>query len=332
MAEKKEEYPLGTPQEHALICEKHNSMPIDIICEDCEDFICSKCVKEDHKDHNWDTITSAATVKTRGLLNSLNKIEKEFISRLDEQIHNVNEKMKENEGKCNTEVERSRSHRNTMVKKINEIGKQHEKQLRDGLVNKNVYLRRVRLCVDQKKKNVLQRVKSLKENYGTMTDIVLLKTHRNLIKLMTTEDDCTEKCEFSLKYECVDSNGELLESMMGRVFDFDSEEISVVNSKTNSLIWRKLVLLVKSYRYGLFFYSKIFLSFSFFLIALFSSFPINPLDSFVLPGHTFYLFSLLMLFLSSLGYILVFVCVSHLHKIISLIWRCLRFVVKGCIF
>ena len=330
MAEKKEEYPLGTPQEHALICEKHNSMPIDIICEDCEDFICSKCVKEDHMDHEWDTIASAATVKTRGLLTSLKKVEKDFIKQLDEQIHKVNEKMKENEGKCNTEVVRSRTHRCAMVKKINEIGKQHEKQLRDGLVNKSVYLSRFRLCVDKKKEKVLQRVKSLKENYGTMTDIVLLKTHRNLIKLMTTEDDCTEKCEFSLKYESEDSNGELLESMMGRVFDFDSEEIPVVNSKTNSLIWRKLVLLLNSFMYGLFFYFKIVLSFSFIIIGMSFSFQNPAYDD--LPEHKFYLFSLLTVFFFSLGYMLLFVCVTIILKIISLIWRCLRFVVKGCIF
>ena len=44
------EYPLGTPQEHVLMCEKHVLMPIDVTCEDCEGFICSKCAKEDHKD------------------------------------------------------------------------------------------------------------------------------------------------------------------------------------------------------------------------------------------------------------------------------------------
>ena len=274
MAEKEEKKLLRTPEEHELFCKKHISMPIDIICEDCEVFICSKCVKEDHKDHEWDTIASAATVKTRGLITSLNKVEKDFIKQLDEQIHKVNEKMKENEGKCNTEVLRSRTHRCAMVKKINEIGKQHEKQLRDGLVNENAYLSRVRLSVDKRKENVLLRVNSLKENYGTMTDIVLLKTHRNLIKLLTTEDDCMENCEFSLKYESKYSNGKLLESMMGRVFEYDSDEIPGVNSKTNSLIWRKLFLLLKGFIYRLFFYFKILLSFFFYFhrIVLFISY------------------------------------------------------------
>ena len=245
MAEKNKEYPFGTPQEHALICEKHNSMPIDIICEDCEDFICSKCVKEDHKDHNWDTITSAATVKTRGLLNSLNKVEKEFISRLDEKIRKLNENMKENEKNCNTEVLRNRRHLNTMVKKIYETRKLHEKQLRDSLVNENAYLSKVILSVKEKKETVLQRFKSLKENYSTMTDNVLLKTRRDLIKFMSTEDDCMKKCGFSLKYDSIDNGEQLRESMMGRI-DFDSEEIPTTSCKTNSFQWSQLFSLFKN--------------------------------------------------------------------------------------
>ena len=57
MAEKEEEENLlASPQEHAFMCEKHYLMPIDIICEDCGDFICFACVKEYHTDHYWQTI------------------------------------------------------------------------------------------------------------------------------------------------------------------------------------------------------------------------------------------------------------------------------------
>lgn len=40
-------------------------MPIDVMCEDYAAFIRSKCVKEDHRDHDWDTITSAAILKKK---------------------------------------------------------------------------------------------------------------------------------------------------------------------------------------------------------------------------------------------------------------------------
>ena len=80
------EYPLGTSQEHALMYEKHALMPIDVTCEDCEEFICSKCAKEDHKDHDWITFSSAATLRTRGLLKALINIEEEDIKQIDKQI------------------------------------------------------------------------------------------------------------------------------------------------------------------------------------------------------------------------------------------------------
>ena len=52
VAAMEKEYPLGTPQEHVFMCEKHVLIPIDVTCEDCEGFIFSKCAKEDHKDHD----------------------------------------------------------------------------------------------------------------------------------------------------------------------------------------------------------------------------------------------------------------------------------------
>ena len=325
MAEKEKEYPFGTPQEHALICEKHNSMPIDIICEDCEDFICSKCVKEDHKDHNWDTITSAATVKTRGLLNSLKKVEKEFIKQLDEKVRKVNEKMKENEENCNTEVSRSRVHLNTMVKKINETGKQHEKQLRDSLVNENAYLSKVILSMEERKKTVLQRVKSLKENYNTMNDIVLLKTHRGLIKLMSTEDVCMEKCEFSLKYDSKDRGEKLLESMIGQI-DFDSEEIPATSSKTNSFQWSNLfTLLKKGFLYLISIYFTNFLSILilFFGFSLYENKPYGDCGRYSSFSSCIKDTLSLPLLLTSL-FTLSYVFVTFLLKKISSLWRRLR--------
>ena len=93
MANKEEEFPLGNPQEHALMCEKHALRPIDVTCEDCEEFFCSKCAKEDHKDHDWITISTAATLRTRGLMKSLRKIEEEDIQKLDKKIQRASQQM-----------------------------------------------------------------------------------------------------------------------------------------------------------------------------------------------------------------------------------------------
>jgi hypothetical protein len=60
MAESKPEPRLGTPQKHLPMCDKHSEL-IDIFCEDCDKFICTDCVKTDHKDHNWVTIVKAAS-------------------------------------------------------------------------------------------------------------------------------------------------------------------------------------------------------------------------------------------------------------------------------
>ena len=224
------EYPFGTPQEHALMCEKHALMPIDVTCEDCEEFICSKCAKEDHKDHDWITISTAATLRTRGLLKAMTKIEEEDIKQIDEKIQEASQHMDENTKRCETEIERIQTHYDAISEKLQKMKQRHEKTLRDSLESKNADVSKVKSSLMERKKKVLQRVKSLKENSGTMTDIILLKTHRELIKLLFADSNSIEKSEFLLRHENGDINEAVLESMMGRTFDVEQITVTEADS------------------------------------------------------------------------------------------------------
>ncbi|XP_061177733.1 uncharacterized protein LOC133186514 [Saccostrea echinata] len=64
MAVGKQEYTTWSPQEHSTTCDKH-SYRIGIFCDDCDEFICSKCAKTDHKIHNWDTLATVASQRRR---------------------------------------------------------------------------------------------------------------------------------------------------------------------------------------------------------------------------------------------------------------------------
>nr|XP_022336025.1 uncharacterized protein LOC111132501 [Crassostrea virginica] len=228
MANKEEEFPLGTPQEHALICEKHDLRPIDVTCEDCEEFICSKCAKEDHKDHNWDTISTAATLRTRGLLKAMKKIEEKDIQQIDEHIQKASQQMEENKKRYESEVSKLQKHYDAMVKTLDKIKKKHEKILRDSLERKNADMSKAKSSLEEKKKKVLQCVKSMKEEGSTMTDIILIKTHRKLTKLISTKVDNKQKSDFLLRHEGGDINEAMLESMMGQTFD--AEQITVTET------------------------------------------------------------------------------------------------------
>ena len=159
MAVREEEYPLGTPQEHVLMCEKHDLIPIDMTCEDCEEFICNKCAKEDHKDHNWITISTAATFRTRVLLIAMRKIEEEDIQQIDEKIQIASQQMDINKKRCETEIERIQRHYDAILEKLENMKQRHEKTLRDSLESKNNDLSKVRSSLEERKKRILQRVK-----------------------------------------------------------------------------------------------------------------------------------------------------------------------------
>ncbi|XP_078312058.1 uncharacterized protein LOC111137468 [Crassostrea virginica] len=227
------EYPLGTPQDIVLMCEKHALMPIDITCENCEEFICSKCAKEDHKDHDWITISTAATLKTTGLLKAMANIEEEDTLQIDEQIQEASKQMEENKKRCETEIARMQTHYDAIVEKLKKMKQRHEKTLRDSLESKNDDVSKVRSSLEEKKKKVLQRVKSLTENISTMTDIILLKTHRELMKLLLAERISIEMSGFLLRYESGHINEAVLESMMGQTFDVEQ----ITATETDSFQW-----------------------------------------------------------------------------------------------
>ena len=224
---------MGTPQEQALMCDKHDLMPIDMTCEDCKEFICSKCVKEDHKDHNWITISTAATLRTRGLLKAMTKIEEEDIQQIDKKIQKASQQMDRNKRRCESEVLKLQRHYNAMVKTLENVKNNHEKILRDKLESKNANMSEIKSSLEEKKKKVLQRVKSMKENSSTMTDIILIKTHRELTKLISTDEvEYKQNSDFLLRH-VGDINETVLESMMGQTIDV--EQITV--SETDSFQW-----------------------------------------------------------------------------------------------
>ena len=89
------------------------------------------------------------------------------------------------------------------------------------------------LILEEKKTKVLERVISLKENSSTMTDIILLKTHRELTQILSYKNNNVQMPEFVLRYECGDNSEESLKSTMGRCIDY--EKITV--TETNSFQW-----------------------------------------------------------------------------------------------
>ncbi|XP_062572808.1 tripartite motif-containing protein 75-like [Saccostrea cucullata] len=144
-------YPLGSPQEHIVMCESHD-IPIDMICEDCDEFICARCAKTDHKDHDWKTLTTAATQRRRGLLKFLKKIKEEDLLGIDEKIEKMSIQISENKELCESEIKKLQRSFDQIMTRLKNIGKCHKKTLRDDLVKKDDQLNHVKSNLEKKKK------------------------------------------------------------------------------------------------------------------------------------------------------------------------------------
>lgn len=226
MTEKEAQNPSEThAQEHPLMCKMHASMPIEVTCEDCEEFICSDCVKESHKDHNWQTIQTAAANRRRGLKRSLTLIEENGIQRIDRKSKRASEVMKENEKRCETEVFRLQKHFDAIVEKLDIIRKRHEATLKDRFESKNAEINKIRSSMERKKNDIFQLVESIRKNASTMTEIDLVKTHRELTKLLSSEvADIVGDSLYFLRHEGGVIDDAIIASMMGTCFCAELED------------------------------------------------------------------------------------------------------------
>ena len=141
--------------------------------------------------------------------------------------------MEENKKRCESEVSKLQKHYDAIIEKLHKIKEKHEKTLRESLECKNAEVSEDKLSLEKKKKSVLQHIKSMKENSSTMTNIILIKAHRELTKVLSTQGNVAQKSGFLLRHECGDINEAVLESMMGQTFD--AEQITV--TETDSFQW-----------------------------------------------------------------------------------------------
>uniref|UniRef100_K1QPY3 Uncharacterized protein n=1 Tax=Magallana gigas TaxID=29159 RepID=K1QPY3_MAGGI len=218
MAAISSKYPLGSPQEHIPMCEKH-SINIDITCEDCDEFICSQCAKTDHKDHDWKTIPTAGSLRRRDLQKTLGKVKEKDVKTIEEKIRNASKQLEVNQKRFDSEVSKLQKHYDAIVSKLDEIRKNIETKLREVLERENAELKRKQLDLKKKQIQINDLVTFLDEKHNTMSDYGLIDNLRDLTNLVFERDHLVE-------YRRGDISEVLLESMMGQILDWDAITIT----------------------------------------------------------------------------------------------------------
>ncbi|XP_062572774.1 uncharacterized protein LOC134234737 [Saccostrea cucullata] len=224
-----EKHSLGSPLAPIVMCETHE-LPIDMICEDCDEFICAKCAKTNHRDHDWNTITTAATQRRRGLPTFLNKIKEEDLPGIDEKIEKIPQQVTENKELCDAEIKKLQKHVDEIIGRLIEIKKSHEQTLSDNLVEKNDQLHKVKSELEKKKNGIVDIVKFMEENNSTMSDYSLIDNHRELTKMLSELNIHTTNCKHSTRFTRGEINDDLVESLVGKTLHLDSITVTQTNS------------------------------------------------------------------------------------------------------
>ncbi|XP_061178367.1 uncharacterized protein LOC133187009 [Saccostrea echinata] len=205
MASSKPKYPLGSPQEHTEMCKTHD-LPIDVICDDFNEFICGKCIKTDHRDHDWNTVLAAATQRRRGLIKFLRKIKEEELPGINEKLEKVSKQITENKELCDSEIKRLQKHYNEIMARMTNIKEHKEQQFRDNLKKNNEKLDVAQSELNKKKKEIADIVKFLEEYNSTMSDYGFIDNYRELTQLLSGLDVDMKNSTPSVRYSTVMPN------------------------------------------------------------------------------------------------------------------------------
>ncbi|XP_062597507.1 uncharacterized protein LOC134258921 [Saccostrea cucullata] len=217
MAASKPKYSGGSPQEHIQMCEKHKDFPVDMVCEDCEVFICSTCAKSDHNEHNWVTQGAAASQIRRGLLEYLKNIKEQKLPTFDEKMI---KKKSENENSCEIYIKQLQKNFDEIISRLTEIKNNKEEELNGNLRRKNENLDKEKSRFVDKKNKIIQIIEHMEENNITMSDKNLIENCRDLIHLLSDVDNELENCDYSMIYRESDDD-DIIVSMFGQFLDLD---------------------------------------------------------------------------------------------------------------
>ncbi|XP_061178376.1 uncharacterized protein LOC133187018 [Saccostrea echinata] len=253
MAARKLKYQLGSPEEHIEMCKTHN-LPIDMICEDCVKSICGKCAKTDHRDHDWSTISTAASQKRRALLRFLRKIKEEDLPGIDEKKKKISQQITENKELYKKKKDIAKTVKfmedNEGTLSYDSLIHNHREltQLLSGLnVDINKFKSSVRYnkgeISDEVLKNITGKTHDLDDISLTETSLFKFRDNRMILLRALCEDQCyirevesayTEQVnkEGEIKYRYNISPYELYVTNSGDIYctNFDNKSISCLSS------------------------------------------------------------------------------------------------------
>ena len=145
----------------------------------------------------------------------------------------ASKQIKENKRQCESEISKLQKHYDAILKDLNLIRDNIEKSLTSSLELKESKVRRLRSTFKERKKKALRMIKDMKENNGDMSDLDLLKTYRELIKLSSSDDSDIDKFRYSLTFSTVKERQGVIKTLIGEVLDLHE----ITFKETGSFQW-----------------------------------------------------------------------------------------------
>ncbi|XP_062586736.1 uncharacterized protein LOC134248346 [Saccostrea cucullata] len=140
------------------------------------------CAKTDHRDHDWETIPTAANQRRRGLQEFLKKIKEEDLPVIDEKMEKISQQITQNKELCDSEIKRLQKYFDEIIAEMTNFKKLQEKK-----------------SELEKKRGIVDTMEFMEENNSTMSDYSLIDNHRELRKMLSELEVHMTSCEHSVR-------------------------------------------------------------------------------------------------------------------------------------
>lgn len=219
----------GSPQVVVPTCEKHPEEYQNFFCNDCDEFICTECVKTDHRDHDWNTVRKISIKRKSRLSGKCGEIRDGDLPKIIDQISKVDSLMKQNVADRDGEITRLEAHSKDVIKEFDRVVMDRKKVLESGFERKNRKLREIKSKLKTKEAKLRETVCELEGS--SLSDYTLLNVDCRLNKVLSiVSDDNIEDYRYSMHFKSGIMTEKSLESLLGTVKDYDDFSLTKIAS------------------------------------------------------------------------------------------------------
>ncbi|KAK3101269.1 hypothetical protein FSP39_002259, partial [Pinctada imbricata] len=216
------------------LCVDHDKKELIGYCKTCDKKICSSCIKEEHHQHDWETITDILREKKHSLPEECKEIRAKQLPGLKRELCRFDKKIEEEDARFEQNKTTLNGSRQSYINKINQLFDGRMDECRQKSESAKQIYKDKREALKQKEEYLETMTTALDKDINTLPDHDILDMDREM------RDELEKAFSYSAdKYACTtvflpgQMDVQVLENMVGEIHSVSVEEMDDIVGYSN---------------------------------------------------------------------------------------------------